>query len=119
VARAGHWRCRGRCLCAGVAMRMHLQDMGLRVAALACACGLVSGGCQRADSKVTESRARAAAAERAERASRFAMDDKTFQGVQPGGPGAEAPPAGPAASISDLIDDVNGEVSAILAEPAD
>lgn len=44
------------------------------------------------------------------------MDDRTFQGSQPGGPANESPPVAPAASIADLIDEVNGEVGAILAD---
>jgi hypothetical protein len=78
-----------------------------------------SVGCQRADSKVTQTRARAAASERAERASRFALDDRTFEGVQPGGPGSVAPPVAPVASLPELIEDIRGEVGAILEEPAD
>jgi hypothetical protein len=79
----------------------------------------VSIGCQRADSKVTETRARAAASERAERASRYALEDRTFEGTQPGGPGIASPPVAPVATLPELIEDIRGEVGAILEDHAD
>ncbi len=89
--------------------------------ALGAAC-LGALACQRADPGVTRDRARAEAEARAartvsaDRAARYYAHDRAG-GWQPvGGPAAQALPPAPPRTFVDLLDDINSEISGILAD---